>query len=56
MAWIILLTPGFTRLRPTIFTKAISLALLGIAMRTLPLATAYPTWTGINGLKLTTPN
>ena len=43
-------TAGFTRLWPTIGTVAAmvaSLFLLGIAVRTLPLGTAYAVWTGI---------
>jgi quaternary ammonium compound-resistance protein SugE len=41
---------GFTRLWPTVATVSAmvaSLALLGIAVRTLPLGTAYAVWTGI---------
>jgi quaternary ammonium compound-resistance protein SugE len=43
-------TEGFTRLLPsvgTILAMVVSLALLGIAVRTLPLGTAYAVWTGI---------
>ena len=43
-------TEGFTRLWPTIGTvgaMVASMALLGIAVRTLPLGTAYAVWTGI---------
>ena len=43
-------TDGFTRLVPTLVTVAsmgVSLALLGLALRTLPLGTAYAVWTGI---------
>jgi quaternary ammonium compound-resistance protein SugE len=43
-------TAGFTRLWPsiaTVSTMAVSLALLGVAVRTLPLGTAYAIWTGI---------
>lgn len=43
-------TDGFTRLWPTIGTVAamiISLLLLGFAMKTLPVGTAYTVWTGI---------
>ena len=43
-------TEGFTRLWPTVGTAAAlvgSMALLGIAVRTLPLGTAYAVWTGI---------
>ena len=43
-------TAGFTRLMPTLLTIAsmiASLALLGFALRTLPVGTAYAVWTGI---------
>lgn len=43
-------TEGFTRLGPTLATLAamvISLGLLGIAVRSLPIGTAYAMWTGI---------
>ncbi|MBI0435085.1 quaternary ammonium compound efflux SMR transporter SugE [Roseomonas sp. KE0001] len=43
-------THGFTRLVPTLFTvtcMAASLGLLGLALRALPLGTAYAIWTGI---------
>jgi quaternary ammonium compound-resistance protein SugE len=43
-------TDGFTRLWPTVFTVAamvISMTLLGIAVRNLPIGTAYAVWTGI---------
>lgn len=43
-------TEGFTRLGPTIFTAVsliASMGLLGVAVRTLPLGTAYAVWTGI---------
>lgn len=51
-AWAIGLkyTQGFTRLGPTIFTittLAISMYLLGLAARTLPMGTAYAVWVGI---------
>lgn len=41
---------GFTRLYPSILTVIAMLAsvgLLGLALRTLPLGTAYAVWTGI---------
>lgn len=44
---------GFTKLWPsvvTLVTMAISFALLAHAMRTLPLGTAYPVWTGIGAV------
>ena len=43
-------TQGFTRPVPTALTVAamvVSLWLLGLAVRTLPLGTAYAIWTGI---------
>ena len=43
-------TEGFTRLVPTVLTvaaMAVSLALLGLAIRSLPVGTAYAVWTGI---------
>ena len=43
-------TEGFTRLWPTVFaavSMVISLGLLGLALRTLPLGTAYAIWTGV---------
>lgn len=41
---------GFTRLMPSVLTIAamgVSLFLLGLALRSLPLGTAYAIWTGI---------
>jgi quaternary ammonium compound-resistance protein SugE len=46
-------TEGFTRLWPTVVTAlllVVSMALLGIAVRTLPLGTAYAVWTGIGSV------
>lgn len=43
-------TDGFTRPWPTVgaaVSMLLSLGLLGIALRTLPLGTAYAVWTGI---------
>jgi quaternary ammonium compound-resistance protein SugE len=43
-------TDGFTRLWPTLATVSamvVSLFLLGLALKTLPLGTAYAIWTGI---------
>lgn len=43
-------TEGFTRLLPsvgTVLSMIVSLGLLGLALRTLPLGTAYAVWTGI---------
>lgn len=52
IAWAVGLkhSQGFTRPGPTAVTLAammLSVALLGVAMRTLPLGTAYAVWTGI---------
>jgi len=44
---------GFTRLVPTLITfvaMAISFGLLSVAMKTLPLGTAYTVWTGIGAV------
>ena len=43
-------TDGFTRLTPSLLTvaaMAISFWLLSMAMRTIPVGTAYAVWTGI---------
>ena len=43
-------TDGFRRPVPTVLTViaiVISMALLGVAVRTLPVGTAYAVWTGI---------
>jgi quaternary ammonium compound-resistance protein SugE len=43
-------TQGFTRLVPTLLTLAsmvVSLGLLGLALKSLPVGTAYAIWTGI---------
>ena len=43
-------TEGFTRPWPTLWTvgaMVLSLALLGLALRSLPLGTAYAVWTGV---------
>ena len=43
-------TDGFTRLVPSLLTVAsmvVSLGLLGLALKTLPVGTAYAIWTGI---------
>lgn len=52
VAWAIGLkyTEGFTRLWPTVWTvlaMLISLWLLGIAMKSLPVGTAYSVWVGV---------
>ena len=46
-------TDGFTRLWPTLWTglaMIISLALLGIALKTLPVGTAYSVWVGVGAV------
>ncbi|MBA1264165.1 quaternary ammonium compound efflux SMR transporter SugE [Stutzerimonas sp. NM35] len=46
-------TEGFTRPLPTSLTiaaMAISVGLLGLAMKSLPLGTAYAIWTGIGAV------
>lgn len=46
-------TEGFTRLWPTVGTviaMVISLGLLGIAMKSLPVGTAYPVWVGLGAV------
>ena len=46
-------TEGFTRLWPTVGTVVamiLSVALLGLAMRTLPVGTAYAVWTGVGAV------
>jgi quaternary ammonium compound-resistance protein SugE len=46
-------TDGFTRPLPTVLTvaaMAASLGLLGLAMKELPLGTAYAIWTGVGAV------
>ena len=46
-------TEGFTRLWPTVGTVAamvISLALLGVAMKTLPVGSSYAVWVGVGAV------
>lgn len=46
-------THGFTRLWPTLGTVSalvVSIGLLGLAMRSLPVGTAYAVWTGIGAV------
>ena len=46
-------TEGFTRLWPSVGTLAamtLSVLLLGLAMRSLPVGTAYAMWTGIGAV------
>jgi quaternary ammonium compound-resistance protein SugE len=55
VAWAVGLkyTDGFTRPLPTLLTVSaivISLTLLGLAMKELPLGTAYAIWTGIGAV------
>lgn len=55
IAWAVGLkyTEGFTRLWPTVFTVAAlagSMTLLALALRELPIGTAYAVWTGIGAV------
>jgi quaternary ammonium compound-resistance protein SugE len=46
-------TEGFTRLVPTVLTLLSmlgSIVLLGLALKTLPIGTAYAVWTGIGAV------
>ena len=46
-------TEGFTRLWPTLGTiaaMAVSLWLLGVAMKSLPMGTAYSVWVGVGAV------
>jgi quaternary ammonium compound-resistance protein SugE len=46
-------TEGFTRLLPSVLTLAAmagSILLLGLALKTLPIGTAYVVWTGIGAV------
>ena len=46
-------TEGFTRFWPTVWTvlsMIISLGLLGVAMKTLPVGTAYSVWVGVGAI------
>ncbi len=46
-------TDGFTRLWPsvgTVMAMAISLGLLGVAMKSLPVGTAYAVWVGVGAV------
>ncbi|GGI54869.1 DMT family transporter [Oxalicibacterium solurbis] len=52
-AWSMKQSAGFTRLGPTAITLVAMIAsfwLLALAMRTLPLGTAYTIWTGIGAV------
>ncbi len=55
--WAIVLkySDGFTRLWPSLITAAlivVSLGLLSLAMRTIPVGTAYAVWSGIGASAL----
>jgi len=46
-------TEGFTRLWPSLWTVAamiMSLALLGLAMKSLPVGTSYAVWVGVGAV------
>jgi quaternary ammonium compound-resistance protein SugE len=46
-------TEGFSRLVPsvlTLFSMAASVGMLGLALKTLPIGTAYAVWTGIGAV------
>ena len=46
-------TDGFTRPLPTVLTAGsmlVSIVLLGLAVKTLPMGTAYAVWTGIGAV------
>ena len=46
-------TEGFTRLWPTVGTVAamvVSLSLLGVAMKSLPVGTSYAVWVGVGAV------
>ena len=46
-------TDGFTRLVPSVLTlisMAASVGMLGLALKTLPIGTAYAVWTGIGAV------
>jgi quaternary ammonium compound-resistance protein SugE len=46
-------TEGFTRLWPTLWTAVAliaSMVLLGVAMKTLPVGTAYAVWVGVGAV------
>ena len=46
-------TDGFSRLWPTIWTvisMVVSLSLLGVAMKSLPVGTAYSVWVGVGAV------
>ncbi len=46
-------TEGFSRLWPTVWTilsMVLSVSLLGVAMKTLPVGTAYAVWVGVGAI------
>ena len=46
-------TDGFSKLLPTVWTLAsmiVSLGLLGVAMKSLPVGTAYAVWVGVGAV------
>lgn len=46
-------TEGFTRLWPsvgTVLSMIVSIGLLGLAMKSLPIGTAYAVWTGVGAI------
>jgi len=46
-------TEGFTRLWPSVFTgtsMVVSVVLLGIAMKSLPVGTSYAVWVGVGAV------
>ena len=46
-------TEGFTRMWPSVFTIAamvLSVVLLGIAMKSLPVGTSYAVWVGVGAI------
>jgi quaternary ammonium compound-resistance protein SugE len=46
-------TEGFTRLWPSVFTIAamvVSVVLLGVAMKSLPVGTSYAVWVGVGAV------
>lgn len=46
-------TEGFTRLWPSVFTlgaMVLSVLLLGVAMKSLPVGTAYAVWVGVGAV------
>jgi quaternary ammonium compound-resistance protein SugE len=52
-AYYMKLSDGFSRPGPTVATfaaMAVSIGMLGIAMKSLPLGTAYSVWTGIGAV------